>query len=258
MKSLIAFILCSFLFPAGIASASILVSDSFSGSGTSDLNGYTPDTGANWVAYSPGVDNGWKVSGGNAYLGSATTSNGMGGVALGASYFSSNPNVYTLEATLSLSNTDTDWVGIGFSQNSSTSTNGYYSGGGTEGRPWMFLRGNGEANVRAGGATGTNLSKVTGNSTTNATLKLVLDTSVTQWTVDGFINGTQMDLNGGSAGMTYAYSSNPTTIGNVGLSASAGVDGLVHDFSLSVIPEPSTLWLLVFGLLPLLSRFRKS
>ncbi|MDF3130255.1 PEP-CTERM sorting domain-containing protein [Kiritimatiellaeota bacterium B1221] len=257
MNNCICFTLSLLLLSFGHVSAEVLVSDSFEGAGTSSLNGYTPDTGATWVAYSPGVDQGWKVSGGNAYMGSASINNGMGGVELGANYFSNNPNVYTLEATLTISSTDTNWYGIGFSQTAVTGSSGYYAGGGTEGRPWIFLRGNGEANVRAGGATGTNLSKVTGNSTTNATLKLVLDTSVANWTVDGYINGTQMDLNGGSAGMTFAYSSNPSNIGNVGMSASANVVGQVHDFTLSVIPEPSTFLLFSLGLFLLVCRGKR-
>ncbi|MDF3129123.1 PEP-CTERM sorting domain-containing protein [Kiritimatiellaeota bacterium B1221] len=66
-------------------------------------------------------------------------------------------------------------------------------------------------------------------------LKLVLDTTDTNWDISWYIDDVQ-------AGSTYTYSSNPT-ITHVGFSRLDNARSFYDDFQLAVIPEPSSLLL---------------
>ncbi|GHC07883.1 PEP-CTERM sorting domain-containing protein [Cerasicoccus arenae] len=225
--------------------ASVIVFDDFGPSGTnSALSGRTPVTspGNDWIGYSSGTSFGWQVSDGEAQYGSSSVQNGMAGILLSANYFADNPNVYSLKSTMSMTDIDaTTWYGVGFSESIGTVPDrGFYIAGPTEGRPWIFARNNGELNVRAGGATGSTIYSQTGKDFSSFEMELVLDTSVANWTVDAFFNGVQLDLNGGSIGMTYTYSTNPSSLGAIGFSSSANAQGTIQSITLETIPEPQT------------------
>ena len=237
------------LFLARPVGAAVLISDTFSTDHA--LNASTPDTtvgGATWQA-SSGTTSGGALS-------ISTTPTAQTAVLdLGANYFSSNPGIYTLSVTATLpSGSGTSWFGIGFVVNpqtnghlaSTTSAAGLNSNGGTNGgSPWMFLRQNGQTNVYRGSGTGSNLLNNGGPfaSGTAYTMKLVLDTSVANWTLDAFIDSTQLDLNGAAGGNTAVFSTNPTDLRYVGISQNGGSFGniTVDNFSLAVVPEPTAL-----------------
>lgn len=221
------------------AIAAPIVSDSFNTDGA--LNNRIADSGQTWSANA-----GWTTSVGNAvYDGGG---NGMAGITLAPNYFANNPGIYQLEATVSISTTGTEWIAIGFSQNIETPDgNGHFQSDEDGGRPWLLLRGNGATFLRSDGNTG-DITPGGTFPTSNSTLKLIYDTSVPNWTFDAYINGTQLDLNGATAGNTFTYSTNPTAIRSVGLTGNNLVSGSVHDFSLSAIPEPSSLLLLATAL----------
>lgn len=238
---------------ASLSHAAPIISDTFGTTGDpeANLNGRTADSGQTWSTYSQ-----WKTSNGNATFN--TTLNGMAGITLAEDYFLDNPAIYELKATINISGSvdSDDWIAIGFSEEVNTNeSRGFYNTDPTnnlnsEGRPWMLLRENGAALVRSGPTSADDLVEPASGSfsSSNASLRFVYDTTLPNWTLDAFINGTQLDLNGASTGNSFSYGTNPTAIRSVGLTASAGVNGSVQDFSLTVIPEPSSLWLMAAAL----------
>ncbi|MGE9291598.1 MAG: PEP-CTERM sorting domain-containing protein [Puniceicoccales bacterium] len=252
MKTKHYIILCIAMSGGALSSsliADVLIYDDFGlpSDPNSNLDGRTPVTGPNdWYGYSAGSDVGWKVYGGEALLGDLSK-NGMAGISMGDDYFSTNPAVYSLSANLSMTpSTGESWYAIGFNEEFSTSSNtGFYNPDEVEGQPWLFVRNNGEVQVRYD--EDNYMYSGSGFDVSDMNLELILDTSVAQWTVDAYIDGVQLDLNGAAAGSTYTYSTNPSSIGSVGLSGTAGVVGTIQDFTLQTVPEPQAFALL-FGL----------
>jgi hypothetical protein len=244
-------------------SAQVIFSDTFGSTGdpAAFLNGRTPDVttdSANWSALNTGsTATSVATADGSAYLGSSQGNNAMAGVVFDAGYFNDIAGIYELTATVELDANpgEAGWVAIGFSQNvSSLANRGYYQNGvGNEGQPWMFLRRNGLLTVRSDSGNSLlldyNAFDPTGNPTVTHDITLRLDTSVADWTVDAFFNSTPLDLNGLDDGNTYTYGSNPTSIASVGLTFSSGVAGTagVQDITLTQIPEPSSVALLLVG-----------
>lgn len=236
-------LLFSSLISAHLAMANIIVEDTFAGDGA--LNGRVADVGGTWAA------NGhWTTTGGNAVF--SNDENGMAGISLAPSYFANNPGVYELSATFTITSVGTEWLAIGFSEDINTNdTRGFFNIDGTNGlnsggRPWFLLRGNEGALIRTGPTDSAELDEsFTGFDTTDSVLRLLLDTSVPNWTIDAFIDETQLDLNGASIGSTFTFSTNPTSIHSVGLTANANVIGSVSNFSLTLVPEASTFGLLL-------------
>ncbi|WP_309381205.1 hypothetical protein [Cerasicoccus frondis] len=231
--------------------ADIIFYDDFGDSSTnSNLPGRTPVTGTgnNWVGFNGGDNFGWKVVDGAAEFGSATTSNAMAGVLIGASYFADNPGIYSLSAVFNMTDVDsTTWYGLGFAQAFSSSANtGLYQTGSTQGEPWLFMRNNGEFNVRYGALTNTDLYSQDGYDVTSFTAELILNTTVAQWTVDAYINGVQVDLDEAGAGLTYTYEENPLSIASVGLSSATGAQGAIQSITLQTVPEPEA-YAMIFG-----------
>ncbi len=235
------------------ASAEVIFFDDFgTASGTSDLQGRTPVTtpGNDWLAYNSNSSNRWRINDGEAQL--VGTQNAMAGILLDADYFSTNSGVYSLKSTMTMTsnNSSTLWYGIGYSNFiSQGQERGFYqTDQANQGMPWMFMRENGELDVRVAGAT--SVFSATGYDVSNFEMELVLDTTVTNWTVDAYFNGTQLDLNGVSIGNSYTYSTNPT-LSSVGLSAVDGVVGSVQSITLQTVPEPET-YALILGAASLL------
>ncbi|MBC8008719.1 MAG: hypothetical protein H7067_01320 [Burkholderiales bacterium] len=239
-----------FLGYAFASAQTVLISDTFTRSGA--LNGSAPNTtvgGANWVALAGTNTNGTALS-------LPTTSTQTATIDLGTNYFSSNPGVYTLSMDVTLpSGSTTNWAAMGFVIN--PSTNGTLAtttsaaalnsnGGPNGGSPFMLLRQNGLTNVYRGGGTNSPLLTNAGTfvSGVSYNLKLVLDTSVTNWTLDSFVGSTQLDLNGAGVGSTAIFSTNPAALRYVALSTAGGGFGnvIIDNFNLSVaaIPEPAT------------------
>jgi hypothetical protein len=259
------------LSAAAAGAQTTLISDSFSFTG--ELNGHTPDTtvgGVSWVAPSTNLNasypnaNGSTLSVANALTQTDTLN-------LGAGYFASNPGVYTLSMDLSFASggTGTGWVGLGF-VNAPAITGTMSGSSGEGGSPWLLYRANGDVRVFGGLGTANSLfgaGTYTFANGANHNFKLVLDTSSSQWTLDAFVDGTQLDLNGAATGDMFTYSANPpSTLGYVGISASPSAPnavGAVDNFSLteSVVPEPSAVALSLVAVFAFVARkgiFRNS
>lgn len=243
-------LLLSGLLAMSSSAPAALVFDDFSTTGA--LNGTMPDStvgGSTWTALTGA--NGPTSNG--TVLSVPTGSTQTDVLDLGIGYFNSNPAVYTLSMDVTMpSGSATNWLGLGFVVNpqtagtlSSTGTAaGLNSNGGTNGgSPWMLYRQNGQVNVYRGAGTNSQLlSSATGAFPSGSTynLKLVLNTSVSNWTLDAFMNSTQLDLNGGVAGNTATFATNPVDIRYIGFSQSGGSIGSITVDNFSLVPEPST------------------
>ncbi|MBC8008723.1 MAG: hypothetical protein H7067_01340 [Burkholderiales bacterium] len=231
------------LFGCAFASAqTTLISDDFSTSGL--VNATAPDVtvaAANWLALTGA--NGASSSG--TVLSVPTAAVQTASVDLGASYFSTHPGIYTLTCDLRFPTNaggGTNWIALGFAT-SALATSNFTSGG----APWILYRENGNVRVFTGPGTGGsafNEGTYAYANGTSRTFKLVLNTAVTNWTLDAYVGATPLDLNGGSAGNTYAFSTNPA-VRYVGLSTTSGSGTPVasaDNFQLSVaaaLPAPT-------------------
>lgn len=238
-----------FLFLSPITRSQTILFDSFGspGDGNAELVGRTPDTtpGPNWT----GAQFNWDTVNGTAlYNGSF---NAMAGVTLSNNYFQINPGMYELSLDLTLSGvgTNTSWIAIGFSETINTSSNrGYYQANSTnEGDPWLFLRENGDAEVRVGGST--TIGTSSGNNVIGSNLLLTLDSTQPSWVVTAAVDGVAIDLNGGSAGTAYEFSTtNPINVKSVGIGSASGISGnnTLDNFKLTLAPIPELSSLLLF------------
>ncbi|PAW78063.1 MAG: hypothetical protein B9S32_09255 [Verrucomicrobia bacterium Tous-C9LFEB] len=241
------------------AQATTLISDGFNRTGY--LHGSTPDTtvgGAKWQAFNNGTASTWSTSGTVLTAGLDLQQTAL--IDLGANYFLTNPGVYTLSSTITMAaGTSSKWVSLGFIQSGALASGlGGAMNGSDAGWPWVLLRDNGGAAVFGGSAAANSLASLAAGTLatdTAQTVSLVLNTALANWTLDVYVGATQLDLNGATAGSTYTFTTNPD-IQYVGLSVSGGGAGLesIENFSLSTVPEPSAMALMVasvgvFGLI---------
>jgi len=250
IPKLLTIIAASTLIGVSISSAAIIYQEDFSG-GNTGLNNTSPDvlpegSSATWVAGSAFRENG-------AYT-------GVGNVGQSAwlPYTFENGQIY--EATLSISlisSSNTSWFSLGFSNRETlipTLMNGTdQAGPGAMG--WAILRQNGNwlafngpgTNPAATGIGGTGMNdnpSPFGDSVTNATIRLVLDTRGPRYLLDLYINDVHLDLAG--TGLTYTFPTAQQFTG-VGIGSSNSDIGTFQQFTFSVIPEPSSVALLAFG-----------
>jgi len=210
---------------ASSAHAATIYSETFSGTG--DLNGTTPDTGANtWVA-STDWNADWNADG--SITGSTS---GTDDDSAFLSFAPTSGNVYTLSATVTQPTSGfstSAWVGLGFTASAATGSSGgtgFYSAP-NNASPWMLYRVNSEVKTYAG--SGTAGSAIEGNYGGTITLSIELDTTAAQWTAEWFVNGSSVRAE--------AYSTNPT-ITHVGFGREDGASSTLTSFSLTAIPEP--------------------
>ncbi|MGE9266795.1 MAG: hypothetical protein ACQKBY_01760 [Verrucomicrobiales bacterium] len=257
--------LCALMNLSVLHGMTTIMYDDFSGMGVGDgLNGRSPVislVGGTWSA----PDDAFLSEGSGAVVpdyGNHRTAS----IDLGSTYFALNPGVYTLTTTVQHTYQSNDsLVGFGFSQAHDVNDS---IAQGTHGRPWMFYRLTGEVSVVAGGGTrpvrDASASSLSLSDGDLVEMSLVLDARDTgQYYFDAYIDGMQLDLNGASAGMSYAYGTTTaprfvslTSFVN-GSPANPMSSGLVHDFTLSyAVPEPVVSGLLLFGGLGAMRRKR--
>jgi hypothetical protein len=183
---------------------------------------------------------------------SSTTQNTVA-LDLGSGFLSSNPGVYQASLTITQPNASTSsWLALGFAQANGTGSTLVANNG----QPWMLFRGNNSSpnvNVYAGPGVASQQTSVLESSGTH-TFMIQLDTTGANWTLDAFVDGTALDLNGATAGTSFTYPSNPTLTryvvfgsGNNG----AGTTGTVDNFQLTgptPVPEPALPALFAGGL----------
>lgn len=260
-KQLLLITALGIILPFAAHAQTVLYSDDFSTAGK--INGSSLDTsfnGAKWLAST--TDPSYTSNGTAVTLAStATAANRMASLDVSEGYFSNNPGVYTLSADVAFpSGSSTNWVGLGFSDvHAGTSE---YAIATNPGAPWIMLRQNGDVT-----AFKTQLTSLPGSLSgafpggSTYTLKLVLNTTIsTAWTLDAFVNTTQLDLNAGSAGSTFTFITNPA-IRYVGFSSVDPVGAptlTVDNFLLtSSVPEPRGYGLLLMGGLFLIGTLKK-
>lgn len=210
---------------AACASAqTTLIYDDFSGSGSTSLNGTTPDTslgGETWIATTgPGT---WAADG-------SVSSSGPSNAFL--AFTPSAGHVYTLSLDANPLTVTSSWFALGFGSGDDTGTGTGFQDTGVS--PWMLLRGDRSGNAvqtfigpnTAGGANATGATGV-------VNLKVVLDTTGPSWTAEWFVNNASIRQN--------TYTTNPT-INYVGFGDLGGITGTVDNFLLTAtgVPEPAT------------------
>ena len=242
------------------STAATLIQDDFSGTAGSDLIGTLPETGPGSWAGNTGFD----FATGGGVTNNNTSSGGISATLdMGAAYFSSNPGIYEMTASVFFpaATAGTSVIGIGFAATRSAGISGSFADSGTFGEPWMFLRANGQVQVRSGATTYFSAATPTFASGSSHILKLVLNTTGSNWTLDAYVNSTQLDLNAGAGStLTYGAGASPIAIRYAGITATQNTGiGTISNFQLTgTIPEPSSAALSSLGLLALcVSRKRR-
>jgi hypothetical protein len=210
------------------AQATIIYSDDFSGSGSANLNGTTPDitpTGTEtWTAHTTFKADGYNAEWWNGYR-TATLP-----------FVPGSGKVYTLSVGVlnadpyNNENYNSDPIGFGF--DAGPQFKFYDDGGGT-----LYTTGGPLGDVNEGGY-GKGAIQV----------DIVLDTGSAAWKVEYFVGGASV-----RGPETYSTNPNVTNI----ILWKDWMSGLWDDLTLNVIPEPGTLVLLALGGLGILARRRR-
>jgi PEP-CTERM motif len=235
------------LLVAPAAYAVTIFQDDFSGSGGL-LDGTTPDvtTGsAKWKAGDTFLDNG------TAGTTVASSANGQ------AAHLDFTPvagQVYTAEATIT--NNQPNWIAFGFQPanppgNDWTATDFSVRHSNVPGYAWMLTRNNSsgtdqEGFLGGGTSGGQSWNGDVVDPTNPVSIKIILDTTAANWTAQWFINNVSQ-----GAPEAYAAAGNPG-IGGIGFShdrsATSNNGGLLRNFSLTAVPEPTAACLGLFGI----------
>lgn len=238
--------------------AATIFSQNFGG-GSGALNGTAPTTttgGATWVA-------------GAAYNVNGSVAGAGAGDSATLSFVPADGLIYVLDASFGAttygSPPDNDWFAIGFAngQTSSTGSGSRFINGSVIGSPWMLQRGPGGGvgqtflgNATSGTQNGEPWTAKTGLSGGSADLRIVLDTTggAGNWTATFFARPTGAPTFSEVRATQTLVSEN---INSVGIARSSGdISGTITSFSLTTIPEPSSLLLLGFGAATALRRRR--
>lgn len=244
------------------SAAVVLFQDNFSGLGSANLNGTTPDITQGttaWVA-----DTEYKANG----TGTATPTTNVsirGYLTLGGLIDDNRGNtdaLYTLSATLNITSagTDTLWHGFGFWDEDAPAEN--FASSPSDGTAWMLRRANADLQTFLGPRATNGLTE-TGASPSNVAgtvdLQIVLD--LTDW--NGTTNWGSVEYYGKlSAAPTYNLIANSelgatnSTFRAVGIGGGIA-NGDFDSFELSQVPEPGSLALVALGGLFLASRRRQ-
>lgn len=259
--SLLAGGFCALTLTADTATAAVLFQDNFSGVGSADLNGTTPDVTQGttaWVA-----DTEYNADG----TGTATPTNAairayltLGGLI--DDNRGSADAIYTLSTTVNITSTgtDTQWHGFGFWDENAPSEN--FASTPSDGTAWMLRRANSDLQTFLGPRTANGLTE-TGASPDDVAgtvdLQIVLD--LTDW--NGTSNWGSVEYYGKlSSTSTYnliasgELGTTNSTFRAVGIGGGSAAGDFDY-FELSQVPEPGSLVLVALGGVFLASRRRK-
>lgn len=251
------------------ANGAVLVSDNFNSVASGgNLNGRTPATtlnAASWIA----PTNNLKGNGSGGLNGDLTVSNGAG-IDLGSNFFANTPGVYDLSVDLTqptVTSPVQSWVGFGFANgNASAAWDPAQNHVGDNGAPWLIFRLNGADVFFGGPNTGNSVQLGTISTGTPHTFTVELDTTGAAWKANAFLDGSQLDLNGGAAGNSFTYTTNPAAryVGiSTGVNTATGTNSgvaTVDNFVLTgpvPAPEPGTVALLGLAGVGLLAKRRR-
>lgn len=256
---------CAALVPASLSGVTIY-SDNFDGGG-STLNSLSPDVtpGPSWVAAS-------------LFQADGSTGDAAGSATL--AFTPENGLIYTLDASLSglglVGGADNDWFAVGFvnGQSDAGGTFSRFITGSVVGTAWMMHRGDvslgtnqtflgtgqtGSGNFGLGSGGGENTGQEWALDPTSSAidLRVILDTT------GGTDNWTATWLARASGDSSYVEA-RPTetllpgaTISAVGVARSNnGITGTLESFTLTSVPEPSSLMLAFLGAFAALQRRR--
>lgn len=248
IPKLLTIIAASSLIGATVSPAALIYQEDFSGGNTA-LNNTIPDvrpegSSAAWVAGSAFRENGDYTGVGN------------NGQSAWLPYTFASGQIYEATLTVSLTpSSNTSWFSLGFTNRATLATtlmNGTDAAGpGAMG--WAILRQNGNWRAFNGpgttteiGGSGDSSSGPFSDSVSNATIRLVLNTSGPRYLLDLYINDVHLDLTG--TGLTYTFPTAQQFTG-IGIGSSNSDIGSFEQFTFSVVPvpEPSTVALLALG-----------
>lgn len=238
---------CIFVALTTQGNAATLFFDNFDG-GTSTLTGTTPDIttgGATWNATTN-----WRADG-------SISVSGRDMAAL--SWTPSNGFIYTLDASFSnLSDAGTDWIAMGFTATGTAAfTAAPFTAGTDIGQAWMLYRAAVTSDTGDTFTNGTSNSAAFQNWTNSGAgssidLRIVLDTTggAEAWTATYYAKRPS----DGSYTLVRAATSPGGSIGGIGFANNNSDSATIESFSLTSIPEPSSISLLAFALSGLLLR----
>ncbi|WP_425395124.1 PEP-CTERM sorting domain-containing protein [Aeoliella sp.] len=227
---------CLVAFVNGVVHASSIYEHDFTGSDADPLNGVAVEGGS-------GAGTPWEAEA--AWFADGHAVVGVDGFDAANAFlpFTPLPNrTYTLSATLTATGDTFNYMTLGFMNNPTVDTLSDQAGG-----PWLLKRGQ-QANfvddiysALDSTANGVGDLAFHGAFPGATNLAMQLDTSDPTWTVEFFIDGA-------SVRGPEAIDTVTTPITHVGISRYvAPITGTAAEFRLSVVPEPSTVALLLLG-----------
>jgi hypothetical protein len=247
MKQTIAlrsFLLGSILLAAVPAhSATIIYQDDFSGANNADLFGTAPDI-------RPGTET-WSGST-LAFDADGSVDSTAGEFGAWLPFTPATGNIYQLSGTINV--TAGNWISLGFTENNPNNNFNHGSAQGygnviveISGATQFFVGEGLEGQTKTAGIVGVSAISIILNAT-NANSAL--------WTMAYSLNGTQRVAPTTVLQGAYPDIGNFDTIRFVGFSSEVNTAGQIDNFSLSIIPEPSSALLGALGMLCLLRRRR--
>jgi hypothetical protein len=245
------------LVSASSQAATILAQEDFAGT-SADLGGTAADVGGTWQATT------------NYNADGSLTSVAAGGSAILA-FTPASGFMYEVSATVTLASSASTGIGIGFANklesawasNTPASNNALrFANASTPGYAWMWASG-ASAVQNIAGDRGTNLIATTAVTGLTHNMKVVLDTTQTNWTIAWYVGNVlqaSTTLNGslglagsGTGGTTPDFSA----IDSVGFTNFGTSPGTIDNFVVtSAVPEPGAALLGGFGIIALLRRRR--